>query len=78
MGSTVSLFETTLRGLGGFLSAYYLSNEKIYLDKAIDLGNCLVKAFSTESGLPYVLLNIILQAFINLNSGSGSGGYNII
>ena len=33
----VNLFETTIRVLGGLLSTYHLSSEKIFLDKAIDL-----------------------------------------
>ena len=33
----VNLFETTIRVLGGLLSTYHLSKEKIYLDKAVDL-----------------------------------------
>ena len=33
----VNLFETTIRVLGGLLSTYHLSAEKIFLDKAIDL-----------------------------------------
>ena len=33
----VNLFETTIRVLGGLLSTYHLSSDKIFLDKAIDL-----------------------------------------
>lgn len=33
----VNLFETTIRVLGGLLSTYHLSADKIFLDKAIDL-----------------------------------------
>jgi len=32
---SVSLFETTIRFLGGLLSAYHLSNDKIFLEKAV-------------------------------------------
>ena len=35
----VNLFETTIRVLGGLLSAYHLSDEKIFLDKATELGD---------------------------------------
>ena len=34
----VSFFETSIRALGGLLSAYELSKEKVFLDKALDLG----------------------------------------
>ena len=33
----VNLFETTIRVLGGLLSTYHLSKERVFLDKAIDL-----------------------------------------
>eukprot|EP00808_Paulinella_micropora_P015161 g9626.t1 len=35
----VNLFETTIRMLGGLLSAYHLSGEKVFLDRAIDLAD---------------------------------------
>ena len=31
----VSFFETTIRVLGGLLSAYHLSDDKLFLDKAV-------------------------------------------
>lgn len=33
--NTVSLFETTIRVLGGLLSAYHLSEDQLFLDKAV-------------------------------------------
>ena len=35
--NTVSLFETTIRVLGGLLSAYHLSEDKIFLDRAVSM-----------------------------------------
>ena len=49
----ISVFETTIRNLGGLLSAYDLSGDKIFLDKAEDLGERMLKAFDSPSGLPY-------------------------
>lgn len=50
----VNVFETTIRILGGLLSAYHLSNnDKLYLEKAVDLGDRLLYAFDTDSGIPY-------------------------
>ena len=54
----VSVFETTIRCLGGLLSAHELSGEKVLLDKARDLGDRLLKAFATPSGLPYTTTNL--------------------
>lgn len=50
----VNLFETTIRVLGGLLSAYHLSGyDDLYLRKAIDLADRLMDAFASPSGIPY-------------------------
>jgi len=54
----VNLFEVTIRILGGLLSAYHLSHDKIFLDKAIDLGDRLLPCFETTSGIPYSDINL--------------------
>jgi len=54
----VNLFETTIRVLGGLLSTYHLSGDKIFLDKAIDLADRLMGAFDTLSGVPYSDVNL--------------------
>ena len=50
----VSVFESIIRYLGGFLSAYELSNKKypILLQKADELGQALLPAFDLPTGLP--------------------------
>ncbi|OIW24123.1 glycoside hydrolase family 47 protein [Coniochaeta ligniaria NRRL 30616] len=52
-----SLFETNIRYLGGLLSAYDLSGERILLSKALDLGNMLYAAFDTPNHLPANILD---------------------
>lgn len=47
-----SLFETTIRYLGGLLSAYDLSNEPILLRKATELGHMLYNGFDTPNRMP--------------------------
>ncbi|XP_067825699.1 mannosidase, alpha, class 1B, member 1b isoform X2 [Heptranchias perlo] len=54
----VNLFETTIRILGGLLSTYNLTSDKVFLDKASELGNRLLPAFSTPSKIPYSDVNI--------------------
>ncbi len=54
----VNLFETTIRVLGGLLSAFHLSADKIFLTKAKDLGNRLMGAFNSRSGIPYSDVNL--------------------
>ncbi|RKP05849.1 class I Alpha1,2-mannosidase, partial [Thamnocephalis sphaerospora] len=63
VNATVSVFETTIRVLGGLLSAYALSGDAILLQRARELGDRLLPAFQTPSGLPYPQ--------INLHSGTG-------
>jgi mannosyl-oligosaccharide alpha-1,2-mannosidase len=45
--TAISVFETTIRYLGGLLSAYDMSQEKVLLEKAIQLGEMLYRAFDT-------------------------------
>jgi len=62
----VNTFETTIRMLGGLLSAHYLSStfpkmapvkdtlsDDIYLEKAVDLADRLMGAYNSTSGVPY-------------------------
>eukprot|EP01095_Lingulamoeba_sp_RSL-Kostka_P001333 TRINITY_DN118_c0_g1_i1.p1 TRINITY_DN118_c0_g1~~TRINITY_DN118_c0_g1_i1.p1 ORF type:complete len:702 (+),score=256.12 TRINITY_DN118_c0_g1_i1:37-2106(+) len=71
----ISLFETVIRELGGLLSAYEFSKDKVFLTQAEDLGKRLLKGFESETGLPY--------ASIHLTSGKGkspswTGGASIL
>ncbi|KAH6881195.1 glycoside hydrolase [Coprinopsis sp. MPI-PUGE-AT-0042] len=51
-GDYIPFFETTIRYLGGYLSAYAFSGEKLLLTLADDIGMQLLPAFKTTSGLP--------------------------
>lgn len=55
----VNLFETTIRVLGGLLSAYHLSGDEMFLAKSLDLGYRLMPAFSTPSGIPFSDTNLL-------------------
>lgn len=55
----VNLFETTIRVLGGLLSTFHLSNDKMFLDKAIDLGDRMMGAFDSISGVPFSDVNLL-------------------
>lgn len=52
--TTLNVFETTIRYLGGFLSAYDVSGQrfKVLLDKAVELGDMLYVAFDTPNRMP--------------------------
>ncbi|KAG0133549.1 glycoside hydrolase [Tuber indicum] len=67
--SEVNTFETTIRMLGGLLSAHYLSQdlklvpvkkaaEDMYLNKATDLADRLLGAFDSPSGVPFASVNL--------------------
>ncbi|KAE8704471.1 Mannosyl-oligosaccharide 1,2-alpha-mannosidase MNS2 [Hibiscus syriacus] len=53
-----SVFETTIRVVGGLLSAYDLSGDKIFLDKARDIADRLLAAWDTATGIPYNVINL--------------------
>eukprot|EP01137_Pigoraptor_chileana_P020736 Opistho-2@83502 len=71
----MSFFETTIRHLGGLLSAYELSREHFYLEKAIELADCLLPAFNTKTGIPYH--TIVLKTGVGKNP-TWSGGSSLL
>lgn len=52
-------FETVIRYLGGLLSAYALSKNPMLLAQADLLGNMLLPALNTSSGLPTYAVNTV-------------------
>ncbi|KAL7746460.1 hypothetical protein RI367_008215 [Sorochytrium milnesiophthora] len=57
--STCDMFETTIRVLGGLNSAHSLTGDPRYLEKAVVMGDALLKAFTTgQSGIPYLRVNL--------------------
>ena len=54
----VKNFEITIRMLGGLLSSYQLTGDKRLLALAQDLGNRLLPAFDSPTGMPYVNVNL--------------------
>jgi hypothetical protein len=62
----LSMFETTIRALGGLLAAFELSKDTVFLDKAHQLGDGLFSAFSTKTG--------IAAAHVTYGSHGGGGG----
>ncbi|KAH3674371.1 hypothetical protein WICMUC_003358 [Wickerhamomyces mucosus] len=64
--STVQVFETTIRALGSLLSAHLFAEDKFkfkwydgfLLNMALDLGERLLLAFDTPSGIPIPRINL--------------------
>ena len=48
----LNVFETTIRYIGGLLSAYDLSGKDILLCKAVELGDMMYAAFDTPNRMP--------------------------
>lgn len=61
----VKNFEVTIRLLGGLLSGYQLTGDQRLLQLATDLGNRLLPAFESKTGMPYM--------YVNLRTGKVSG-----
>ncbi|KAI0281283.1 glycoside hydrolase [Russula aff. rugulosa BPL654] len=57
--ASFSTFETTIRVLGGLLSAYHHSGgDSLFLERARDLADRMLPVFDTPSGLPYPAVNL--------------------
>ncbi|XP_050372183.1 mannosyl-oligosaccharide 1,2-alpha-mannosidase MNS2-like isoform X3 [Argentina anserina] len=70
-----SVFETTIRVIGGLLSAYDLSGDKLFLDKARDIADRLLPAWNTPSGIPYNTINLM---YGDANNPKWAGGKSIL
>ncbi|KJH50497.1 glycosyl hydrolase family 47 [Dictyocaulus viviparus] len=55
----VNVFETTIRTLGGLLSAFHLTGDRMFVEKAEDLAGRLLSAFSSsKSAIPLSDVNL--------------------
>ena len=58
----LSLFEVTIRYLGGLIGAYDLTGIKILREKAVQLGEMLYHAFDTPNHMPVLQWNLTMAA----------------
>mmetsp|Transcript_80888 Transcript_80888/g.142619 ORF Transcript_80888/g.142619 Transcript_80888/m.142619 type:complete len:881 (-) Transcript_80888:124-2766(-) len=56
--SQVSVFEVTIRVLGGLLAAYTFDKDWGLIEKAVDLADRLLPSFQSPSGIPYTHVNL--------------------
>uniref|UniRef100_A0A2N9J5A0 alpha-1,2-Mannosidase n=1 Tax=Fagus sylvatica TaxID=28930 RepID=A0A2N9J5A0_FAGSY len=70
-----SVFETTIRVVGGLLSAYDLSEDQVFLNKARDIADRLLPAWDTPSGIPFNVINLAHGRAHNLG---WTGGESIL
>lgn len=66
----ISVFETNIRFVGGFLSLYALTGDTLYKNKAKYVADKLIPAFNTPTGVPYTR--------INFKTGVPEGGSSIL
>jgi uncharacterized protein YyaL (SSP411 family) len=50
--------KTNIRVLGGLLSAFHLTQDHLFVNRAVDLADRLMEAFVTPSGLPVTMVNL--------------------
>lgn len=56
--ASVQVFEVTIRLLGGLLSAYQMDHDPAFLRLATELGNRLLPAFDSPTGMPFRYVNL--------------------
>lgn len=61
----LSVFETNIRFVGGFLTMYAITGDTMYKDKAQEVADKLLPAFQTPTGIPNALVNIRLGVCIS-------------
>ncbi|EFC44092.1 predicted protein [Naegleria gruberi] len=61
----VSVFETTIRYVGGFLSIYDLTKDSVYLYKAQEIAEKLLPAFHKDTSFPHTEVNLQSGSFRN-------------
>lgn len=54
----VSVFETSIRLVGGLLSAHHACGDPVLLARAKDLADRLLPAFDTPTGMPWGVINL--------------------
>jgi len=54
----ISVFETNIRFIGGFLTCYAMTGDTVFRDKADYIAKKLLPAFQTPTGIPYSLVNL--------------------
>lgn len=76
VGNDLSVFETNIRFIGGFLTCYAFTGDRLFLEKAKYVADKLLPAFQTPTGIPYALVNV--NTGVSKNYGWASGGSSIL
>ncbi|NXQ24773.1 MA1C1 mannosidase, partial [Alaudala cheleensis] len=73
-----SLFEVNIRYIGGLLATYYLTGEEVFKSKALELGEKLLPAFNTPTGIPRGLPFLSPCSGMSWSWGWASAGSSIL
>jgi len=76
MNGDISVFETNIRYVGGLLSAFALTGDNLFRDKAAHVADKLLPAFKSPTGIPFALIN--MRTGSAKNYGWASGGSSIL
>ncbi|CAG0884380.1 unnamed protein product [Cyprideis torosa] len=68
----VSVFETNIRFIGGLLSCYALTGDRLFATKAEEVATALLPAFNSPTGIPFAMVNPSSGGFRNYAWASGS------
>ena len=68
----VQTFEVNIRILGGLLSMYHYTRNEAILNKALDFGDRILRAFNTPTGIPNHSVNLKTGQLAG-NHGKGKG-----
>ncbi|KAJ2090579.1 hypothetical protein IW138_002587 [Coemansia sp. RSA 986] len=67
-GEPSKVFETNIRYVGGLISAYELSGDRMFLKQATALADIMLEAFDTKTGIPWQMWDV------QTGTGSSEGG----
>ncbi|XP_044009305.1 mannosyl-oligosaccharide alpha-1,2-mannosidase IA-like isoform X2 [Aphidius gifuensis] len=74
--SEMSLFEINIRFLGSLLTSFALTGDKMFREKALQIGERMLPAFETKTGIPHSLINLYTGR--SRNHGWASSGCSIL
>lgn len=61
----ISMFETTIRILGGLMSAFDFTGNQVFVDKGKELADKMMPVFDTHSGIPWGRVNLMTGQVAN-------------
>lgn len=76
VSADLSVFETNIRFIGGFLAMYAFTGDQMYRDKAAYVADKMLPAFRTPTGIPNALVNV--RSGSSKNYGWASSGSSIL